>query len=445
MQKDKSHRKAPSFMAALPGWGSLPSWGDAPVDFTLYVGRRLMRDNVPGVAASLGYTSLLALVPLMAVGLAILAAFPAFDEAVGAFQDFIFENFVPAAGEVVQENLQRFIGATGQLTAVGVAGLAVTAVLMLTTLERAMNTIFRVSQGRPVVARVMMYWTVLTLGPLLIGASFTLSSTLAARALAYGGEDVRGLWGHVSALMPSLLTFLAFTLTYMIVPNRRVRLRDAALGGLAATLLFAALRHGFLVFVAGVPTYQTIYGALATLPVFLIWMYLSWIAFLAGAVMTASLPEWRMKRGHGASGGSKAAQLSLCLDTLAALAAQGRKGRGLDRNALLARTGAEEPALLAVLDPLFRNGFVVRTESGGWALVRPLDQTTLGDVIDALDLGLPTLSPSPDGSGRFWITAATPPLTTARKAEAAPLTIPLTKILSPPPRKPKEIPLETEG
>lgn len=397
--------------------------GGAAWGFLRHLGRRLMAENVLGVAGALSFTSLLALVPLLTIALSVLAAFPVFDRVRAQLQQFIFDNFLPAVGMAMEERIALFIQAADSLTALGVVGLAVTAVMLLMTVEGAFNRIFRVVRGRRVLARVVVYWTILTLGPLLIGASFAIASSLAARVL---GGPAAAFWTSGQLAVPYLLTLAAFTLVYLVLPNRRVRPRDALVGAMVAAVLFASLRFGFVVFITNVKTYQTLYGAVAAIPIFLIWMFLSWMAILAGAIITASLPEWRLRRGV-LGGSERQARLVLALDLLAMLARAAP--RGLSRAGMLAATAAPEEALLAVVERLRRGHFLARTTDNRWVLVRPLGEATLHDLIVALGLDLPELPPG--ASGRPWQARLRLLLAQARERDGEALTVPLSDVIAP--------------
>lgn len=389
--------------------------------FAGHVWRRLLADDVLGVAASLSFTSLLALVPLLTIALSVLAAFPVFDRVRTQLQTFLFDTFLPAVGMAVEDQLAAFIAAADRLTALGVVGLAVTAVLLMVTVEGAFNRIFRVVRGRRILMRVVIYWTILTLGPLLIGASFAIASALAEVALGTRASD---LWTRLSLVVPFVLTLAAFSLLYLVLPNRRVRLRDALAGAAVAALLFAALRFGFVLYIANVKTYQTLYGAVAAIPIFLIWMFLSWTVVLAGAVVTAALPEWRLRRGV-LGGTERQARLILALDLLAVLAASGP--RGLTRSGMLKVTAAPEEALLTVVERLRQAAFLARTTEGRWVLVRPLGEATLHDLVEALDLELPELPPR--SLERQWHEVLSDALARAHAQEAEVLRIPLARLL----------------
>jgi len=363
--------------------GSGASW----LDLALYVFARGQKDQFLRVAASLSYTSLIALVPLLAIAVAIFSAFPAFSEARGQFESFISQSMVPNAGQSVHVYLRQFISATGKLTTVGVVGLGATAVLTLITIETAFNTIFRVARQRPMVSRVLMYWAVLTLGPLLFGVSSTLSGSLFAMRRALTGGAFDGLSAVAGLFTPMLFSWVAFSLLYMAVPNRPVSWRDALIGGAVAAVLFALLRFGFARFVASGNTYRTLYGALAVIPLFLLSMYLSWAVVLFGAVMTAALPEWR---AHAASGGGTsgvAAEVGIALDLLARMRAAQKTGGVARRKAMLAAVAAPESAVEAVLEKLQSAGFAERSEDGDWILTRDLSEVAMSGLVAALGWG----------------------------------------------------------
>lgn len=309
--------------------------------FPRYVLRRILADQVFLVAGDLGYISLIGLVPMLAIGFAILAAFPAMGNLRGRIEDLIFQNFVPSFGAQVQEAVARFVDASAELTVVGVLGLAVIALLLLTTVEHAFNHIFRVRRARSLVGRLLVYWTVMTLGPLLLGASFSLSRWLLSLREKTVVDLLDFARAPVSTLAPFLLTLTAFTLFYMIVPNRTVRLKDALAGALVGAGLFAGLRFGFVVYVAQAHNYFTLYGALAALPLFLTWLFASWTVVLLGAVITASLPEWRMQLAQVGDDEPGILRLIIAFDLLARLVEESaRDGTGLRRTELLNASGA---------------------------------------------------------------------------------------------------------
>ncbi len=256
--------------------------------FVRQVVRRFGEDRCSRVAGALSFATILSLVPLTAVALGMLSVFPVFQSWMAAIQDFVYGNFVPASGEVVQKYLEQFAHKTGRLTALGLLFLAITAVLMMATIELAFNDIWRVRQQRKLLYRFLTYWAILTLGPFLIGVSLTLTTRLFSLPLFDGPGILRGA---LQLCLPVVFEVLTFLMLYMLVPNAPVKWRHALLGSVCAALLFELAKRGFAYYIAQVPTYQTIYGAVAALPIFLIWIYLSWLVILLGAVVAANLGE----------------------------------------------------------------------------------------------------------------------------------------------------------
>jgi len=263
--------------------------------------QRFIEDRCIRVASSLSFTTLLALVPLTAVTIAVLSLFPVFSTWMGVIQNFIYSNFVPAAGEMVQSHLTQFAEKTGRLTAVGLVFLVITAIMLMATIEQAFNDIWRVTNTRKLVHRFLAYWALLTLGPLLIAASLTITTELIA--LPVFDHTVTGIFGQVADwTLPLVLETGAAMLLYTVVPNTQVRWRHALAGAAFAVvlleiakLLFAAsMKHLFA-------SYKIVYGAIAVLPVFLIWIYISWLIVLLGAVVTAALTDWT-EHGHDRPG-----------------------------------------------------------------------------------------------------------------------------------------------
>lgn len=261
-------------------------------EFLFFLARRAQNDTIFRVAASLSYTSLIAIVPLFAIGLAIFSAFPVFEGVKDQVKEFMLANFVPTIEQEVSQYFADFITATAGLTTIGVVGIAITAILMLSTIENSLNFIFKVYKPRRFTTKVTLYWTVITLGPLLLGTAFSLRGYLYTlqKFMPEGFADSQM---HLSNLVPSLFTMLALVLVYVLVPNKKVKIYNAIIGALVAIVLFWVLRNGFGYFMAMAGTYKILYGALATLPIFLIWMYLAWAVVIFGAVVTAALEEYQ--------------------------------------------------------------------------------------------------------------------------------------------------------
>ncbi len=253
-------------------------------DLISFIAKSVRKANLLQVSSSLSYTTLIAIVPVIAVALAIFSAFPAFDAIKQDLQDFVLQNFVPSATDTVYQYVTSFVEATGKLTIWGVVGIAVTSILLLSTIENAFNNVFNVEKHRPMVSKILLYWTVLTLGPLLLGASFSLSSSF----IKNHNYD----YSYFSRMLPYCLMWLAVFILYVFVPNCKVPLKPALLGSFISSILFMILKSGFGAYVKAVTTYQTLYGALAVLPFFLVWMYVSWAVILLGAAITVAISEY---------------------------------------------------------------------------------------------------------------------------------------------------------
>src|SRR5215470_2726114 len=229
--------------------------------FIAQVVRRFVEDDCLNLAASLTYTALLSLVPLVTIALTLFAAFPVFKEFTQGLDDFFARNMLPPnVAKTVAGYLDQFARSAGRLTAVGIVFLAVTAIMVMLTIERAFNAIWRVQRPRPLVFRILTYWGVLTLGPLLIGVSLTITSYFVSVSLGFANQIPGGASAFL-LLVPVLLTAVAFTLVYYVVPNRPIEFKHAIVGGIAAAVMFEMMKRGFALYIAKFPTYTLVYGA----------------------------------------------------------------------------------------------------------------------------------------------------------------------------------------
>ena len=258
-----------------------------------WVVQRFREDRCTRVAGALSFTTLLALVPLTAVMFAIFSRFQIFESWMTLAQEFVYGNFVPAAGEAVNRYLQKFAANAVKLTIWGLLFLFLTSLMLMATIERAFNDIWHVPHTRKRLHRYLSYGALLILGPMLIGITLSSTSYLVSLPLFSRDAPLGGLKVFLLATAPVIFEWLAFWALYVVVPNYRVRLRHGLIGSLIATAAFEIAKRGFAFFVTYFANYKAIYGAMAALPVFLIWIYLSWTIILMGAVVTATLPEWR--------------------------------------------------------------------------------------------------------------------------------------------------------
>jgi len=370
----------------FPRMAKIARGGHTLLHFARYVVARYRKDHASSVAASLAYTSLLSLVPLLAIALGMLAAFPVFSPLRSQIETWLFTNFVPAVGEVLRDEVNQFIANADQLSAAGIIGLVVTAVMLLVTIETALNAIFRVDRSRSALSRLLVYWTMMTLGPLLVGMSLSVQGYLASLALWQQGMTMTD---HFAAFLPTLFSIAVLTVMYAAIPNRQVPLRDASIGGMVGGLLFAALRLGFAYYITRSGAYTTIYGAVAAVPIVLLWMFLSWVVVLIGAEITASLSEWRAGYATHVKSTTGERRLALALEVMAILHDAARQGGGgTGRRKLLSATASGEAELMGVVRKLYAAGYAAPTNKGRILLARDLKGVTLNDVIHVLDLGL---------------------------------------------------------
>lgn len=271
------------------------TWSEAR-DLFHFARRRLGEEQLPQVAGGLTFTTTLALVPLLTIVLAIFTTFPVFLNFRSALEAYFVQTMMPRGiSETVTGSLTQFASKAKGLSAVGAVMLFFTSAAMMGMIERAFNQIWKVKQTRPMGQRITIYWALVTLGPLLFGLSITATSQLfiATTGLAEISPFVTSLFYTVVSVA---LTGGAYTLLYMLVPNRFVDWRDAVWGGLVAAVAFEVAKRLFAMFVRQFPTYAVVYGALAALPLFLMWIYLSWMITLIGALLTAALPVVKYER-----------------------------------------------------------------------------------------------------------------------------------------------------
>ncbi len=257
--------------------------------FNIFI-KRCREDNITISAGHLAYVTLLSLVPFIMVTFTIMSAFPAFASVRSKLEHFVFSNFVPTASDVVHKYMTDFVGNASQMSAIGILSLLVVALMLISNVDKTLNRIWRTQSDRPIVYTFAIYWMVITLGPMLIGSSVVVSSYLTGLA-AFTEEYTPGLGTFLLSLVPSGAAMLAFTILYMVVPNRRVFARHALVGAIVATIAFEITKSGFALYVTNFPSYELIYGALAVVPILFLWVYLSWIIVLFGAEFTCSLGE----------------------------------------------------------------------------------------------------------------------------------------------------------
>jgi membrane protein len=354
---------------------------------TWYVLCRFNKDGCLSSAAALSYTTLLAMVPLLALALGILTGFPGFEDVHARIQSFVLRNLVPQAGQAVTSALTSFVENAARATGVGIIGLAFTSIMLFSTINSTFNQIWRVERERPILWRVVVYWAIISLGPMLFGAALSLSGTIFGEI---SGD--RGMRQLISRLLPLAIEIVAFSLLYAITPNRPVRWRHAWLAGVVAAFLFELLKAGYGGYLREFPTYQSIYGALSSIPIFLLWMYLCWAVTLFGAEVAAAMPEWQSANAlkEPERDPRPGERLTLAMVLLNRMLESSRVQGPIRHEDLIDGLAAPMKWVDYELQALTKGGFIERTERGDWVLARDLDELTVGDLYRGLDL-----TPSP--------------------------------------------------
>ena len=347
------------------------------VDFCIAVVQLFRAERATQTAGSLAYTSLLSLVPLLTVALAIASAFPVFENAIESLQNFLFENVLPDAPglDTIMGQLDSFTQNAGRLTAIGIVGFMVTSVMLMLTIDNSLNRIFRVQRRRSLVQNIFVYWAVLTLAPVLIGVS--LSMTTVGLAASLGSDTLDLLAQTLLRAVPFLFTCAALSLLYGVVPARRVEFRHAVTGGVVAGVGFEVAKRAFALYLQQVPTYTLIYGAFATIPIFLVWLYVSWVVVLAGAVFTAMLPAYHAKAERAMAPGERLAE---AIGALSILARAHGEGKVISLNALARELRTHPYRCEEVLLRAAARGWVARTDKDGWVLARDAESIRVADL-----------------------------------------------------------------
>ena len=364
----------------------------------LTLAQRFREDRLGLTAGSLTFTSVISLVPLVTVMLALFSAFPIFSSLQETLQRYFVANLFPdTIAKPVLGAITQFSTRANRLGLVGLIVLLVSAIALMLTIDRALNAIWRVKRPRPIAQRVLVYWSGVTLGPLLVGVSLTATSYAVSVARGYGQFMPQG-FGIVIAVLEFVLIAIGIAALFHYVPNTHVRWRHALIGGLFVAIGIAGAKRLLALYFSTVPTYSMIYGAFATVPIFLIWIYLSWVIVLLGAVIAAYAPVagTRVKRWPAGAG----SRFHLALAILRALrTAQQAGSRGLSSGALSAALRTDPLQIEPLVETLVRIDWVGRLDEPGEArhvLLVDAEKVLAEPLLAAL-----LLEPSPD-LGPFW-------------------------------------------
>lgn len=355
--------------------------------FARFLLRRFFEDRLLQAAGALAYTTALSLVPLVIVVFGVLSAFPVVDAWSEDLTNYVFSNFVPTSAYAIREWLFDFRKNVGALTAAGTVALVLSLLVTIYSIEATFNRIWRVPTVRPKVGRLTVYWTMLSLGGLVAAASVALSAQLFALAL-FKTEPGRLLEHWMVSWSPVAIEFFALLLVYRVVPHRTIQWRHAFAGAVLAVLMIEAVKGTISLYFGSFSNYQTLYGALAFVPIFLVWIYMGWVSILFGASLASSLAAFRYQPA------SQRLPRGYELYGLLRLVGRFREARVDGRGLHLDDIRAAEPMLTdglvqEMLAALSEANVVRRAESGEWLLARDLDDVTLAELYDACHLRIP--------------------------------------------------------
>lgn len=330
---------------------------------------RLINEGLTSKAASLSYTSITSAVPLLAVVLSLFTAFPIFNDFKFYLDKFLTDSLFPESiSEQVIAYLNVFADAASGLTAVGTIFLVITSIMLMMTIEDALNQIFQIKKPRSLLQRILIYWAILSIGPFALALSLWGSAMILQETISSGFSFMRGFFSFV---VPVIFSGLLMSLLYFVVPNRRIRFRDAMVGGFFTAIIFEIMRMGFTLYLSYFPTYTLIYGAFAILPIFLIWVYISWLLVLLGAYIVSLMPQ--IRRGVIAHDKLSGTRLLLATQILRALYEQRKLQKpGLTESKLITLIPSNYNNLNSVLEALSDLGYVIRGADGRnqvWALI----------------------------------------------------------------------------
>ncbi len=354
--------------------------------FIQFVVLNFIKDDCTYFASALTFTTLLAIVPLMSVTFSLLSSFPMFHNLNTPIQDFIFDNFVPATGKVVQKYLTTFAHQASQLSISGVTFLFVTSVLLMFTIEQALNKIWKVRVQRQGASAFLLYWAILSLTPILMGLSFAASSYVFSLPLLSPQAKSNSL--KLLHMAPFILTLISFTFVYMVVPNCRVRFLHAFLGSLLASLLFEGAKQAFGWYLATYNTYELLYGAFAILPIFFLWIYYVWLIVLLGGQVAFALGTYHARRP-----GNPIDPFTHAIHWLNYLWSAQQKGHGMTLEELIAKDDLPydlRPEKL--IEHFLEHRLITLLQNGQYILSRDLSAISFGELLDIFPWALPKAS-----------------------------------------------------
>jgi membrane protein len=346
--------------------------------FARAVLHRFVQDDGFRLCGSLAFTSLLCVVPVITVAFSVFSVFPGFNDLTVAVNRFLVESLLPERiTRSVIEYLNEFARNAAALTTVGLLLIGFTAFVLIGTIEQAFNKIWHVRRVRPLGARVLMYWGVMTLGPILVGASLSMTSLLVQHSLGLAGDHA-SVADALLTLVPIVLMTIAFTLLYVVVPSRPVALCHALVGGVAAAVMFELAKRGFALYVGRFGSYTLVYGTFAAVPVFLVWVYVSWVVTTLGAEIAALAPDYSRILHYSARGHEQT--LGDWLRVLRSLVVGHTDGHPVSIRRIADDASLTLERAEVLLEQLADRGWVGRTRSNRWTLACDPTKVTAAQI-----------------------------------------------------------------
>jgi membrane protein len=340
-------------------------------------------------ASSLAYTTLLSIVPLITVMFGLFGSISVLSDFSEAIQNFVFANFVPEFGQAIQGYLLGFSDKASKLTITGITVLVFIAIMLMATIDNAFNRIWMVKKRRNPVGRLLVYWAVLTMGPLLIGFGLASTSYILSLPVVADVDTSWNLKARFLSWMPFFTTSVAFSLLYILIPNCFVSKRHAFIGGFICAILFEFAKYGFGIYVREMPSYENIYGAIAIIPLFLIWIYVSWMIVLFGAHITFCLSSFRLNDEIElrSKGGWKFIDVLRVLELLYKSQLEGRTLSITE----IRKSSVSLPQfeMNEMLEHLKRKKWVNQSSNSEWLLSKDMKETSLYELHTVLPVRLP--------------------------------------------------------
>jgi len=346
--------------------------------FLPFFWKNFIHDRIFLGAGSLAFQTLLSIVPVLAVILSILSVFSVFAPFKRSIEDFLVQNFMPGAGAVLHHYLTDFIGKTSSVPLLGGVFLFIIALFLISTVDHTLNEIWEVHAPRKALQGFTLYWTVLTLGPVLIGSSLAASSYVWYTVFTEG--PLLELKTRLLSYLPFINSIFAFFLLYMLVPNRRVRFMHAISGGFLAAVLFELSKIWFVFYVTHISTFEHIYGALSVVPMLFFWIYLGWVVVLTGAEFVFCLGALKPLGGIAESF-NPLRNVPVILSVLGFIWNAQKSGHTINMKKILKSVYLIQPSdVRKIVDILLQNDFLHVTANGDLAVSRDLYTLTLYDL-----------------------------------------------------------------